>query len=581
MSTRLEYNGVVFHGCKTVAFDQEVVPDPSGTDAVRHEFTITVQGIVHQWTAAPQWVEGASGSNPSSGVALMADLHKQLGYYRRKLIYSVDGITLLEVDAANEANSSGEFDVDNGPKPVSIKIVHVARQVFRVLFTVKCAVIKCDEAGRTPDVVSNRWSFEDSLDEDFVLTRTMDGRIRTSSIKANPSSFRHLVVPPLPRGFRLSGAKFVQDPNGIELGYTITHKKEHASPPAPAIRWDAKHEVTSVRGGLATSNISVSLTGSVDVNRRQLLGAALSIVEARVGDVTRSFEDQKDRGIILETISITDHLSKPVVDISVLVTHAQGNSQGTAAGAPPDLGNHLSLPGYDHEVWPQPKTFSPDSLSSAFQQYLVNPCSGPFGSGSQAGTSPAASRNTPSPGRSASETFVIEGNPNVGSYEGKLSGYQTRVSSEMRENLYTYYTIKNRYTTRGRRVALPIAKAVDESGLDVSGGPTVAIIALGPGVCHRIVHIMAEQVGKYPRVPAPEDIVADVPQYLIDNDLVPHAPELLPDGASQLFRIEAKYTYALERPPQVNESIPVGALPIDTTKPKDNEFKITTGAPIL
>jgi hypothetical protein len=245
------------------------------------------------------------------------------------------------------------------------------------------------------------------------------------------------------------------------------------------------------------------------------------------------------------------------------------------------LGNHLALPGYDREVWPQPKTFAPDSLSSAFQQYLIDPCSGPFGSGSQGDTAGAPSRNTPSPGRSASETFVVEGNPNVGSYEGKLSGYKTRVNPETRENLYTYYTIKNRYTTRGYRVALPIAKSVDAAGQDVEGGATVKVISLGPGICHRIVHVQAERVGTWPRMPAPEDLTTDIPAYLIDSDSVLHAPELLPDGASQLYRSELKLTYVLDRPPQINESVPVGALPLDTTKPDDHKFRIATGPQII
>ncbi len=409
----------------------------------------------------------------------------------------------------------------------------------------------------------------------------MDGRVRTTSIKSNPSSFRHLVVPPLPRGFRLVGAKFVQDPSGLEMAYTITQRKEHAAPPSPAISWSGKHEVSTVRGGIADSRVALTLTGAPDVNRRLLIGAAIVAAEARLGPVTRSLEELGKQGVALESITVVDYFDRPIVDLAIHIRHTQTDSQGTAAGIPPEFGNHLAISGYDPKVWPQPKTFAPDSLSSAFQQYLIDPCLGPFDSGSQAGTSPAASKNTPNPGRTASETFVIEGNPNVGSYEGKLSSYRTRVSAEMRENLYTYYTIKNRYTTRGRRVALPIAKAVDASGQDVEGGPSVKIIGLSPGICHRIVHIMAEQVGKYPRVPAPEDIAADIPQYLIDYDTVPHAPELLPDGASQLFRIEAKYTYALERPPQVNESIPVGALPIDTTKPDDHKFKIATGAPII
>lgn len=582
MATEFTYNGVVFHGCKTVDFTQRMIPDPSGTDVVRHEFTITVQGLVHRWTSAPQWVEGNGGSQVSDGASLMADLFGQLGYYRRRLLYAVDGVTILEVDAAGASGSNFDTDVDNGPKPEVVSIRHVAGDTYRVHFTVKCSVIKCSEGGRLPEVVSNRWSFEDSLDEELKLTRTMDGRIRTTSIRSNPQSFRHLVVPPLPRGFRLMVAKFVQDPNGLEMAYTITHRTEHAAPPAPAVSWDARHEVSTVRGGIAESRFAITLNGQPEVNRRSLIGAAVAAAEARLGAITRSMEELGKRGIVLESISIVDHLSKPSVELAVHLRHAQGESQGTAAGVPRNLGEHLALPSYDHEVWPQPKTFAPDSLTSAFQQRLIDPCVGPFGAASSGDQASPASKNTPTKGRSASETFVIEGNPSVGSFEGKLTSYKTRVSAENRQNLYTLYTIKNRYTTRAYRVALPIAKSVDDAGNDAGDDATMRLIGLSPGICHRIVHIQAERVGTWPRMPAPEDLVGDaIPSYLIDSDAVLHAPELLPDGASQLYRSELKLTYVLERPPRVNESVPVGALPLDTTKPDDHKFKISTGARII
>jgi len=584
MSTEFTYNGVVFHGCKTVDFSQRVIYDPSATDVVRHEFTITVQGIVHRFGSSPQWVEGNGGSQVSTGASLMGDLLGQLGYARRRLLYAVDGVTILEVDAAGASGSNFDNDVDNGPKPEILSIRHVIGDNFRVHFTVKCSVIKCSEGGRLPEVVSNRWSFEDSLDEELKLTRVMDGRIRTSSIQSNPQSFRHLVVPPLPRGFRLMGAKFVQDPNGLEMAYTITHRAEHAAPPNPAVAWDGRHEVSTVRGGIAESRLSVTLTGQPEVNRRLLLGAAVAVAESRLGAITRSMEELGKRGIVLESISVVDHFSKPVVELAVHLRHAQdqNGSMGTAAGIPRDLGNHLPLPGYDHEVWPQPKTFAPDSLTSAFQQRLIDPCVGPFGSASPGDQAAPASKNTPTKGRSASEVFVIEGNPNVGSYEGKLTSYKTRVSAENRQNLYTLYTIKNRYTTRAYRVALPIAKSVDDAGNDAGDDATMRLISLSPGICHRIVHIQAERVGTWARMPAPEDLTTDnIPAHLIDSDAVLHAPELLPDGASQLYRSELKLTYVLERPPRVNESVPVGALPLDTTKPDDHKFKISTGARII
>lgn len=580
--TELTYNGVTFHGCKTVDFSERAIRDASGTDIVRHEFSITVQGLVHEWSGAPQWTEGNGGSQVSSGPSLLADLTSQLLYDRRRLTYTIDGETVLDVDAASASGGGFDIDVDNGPKPEILSITHVAGGVVRVAFTVKCAVIKCSEGGSLPDVVSNRWSLEDTVDEKFKLTRVLDGRIRTTSLRSNPQSYRHLVVPPLPRGFRLTGYKFVQDPNGLEMAYTITQRKEHAAPPPPAVEWRARHEVTTLAGGIAESRFGIVLIGQPDVNRRLLMGAAVAAAEARLGSITRSLEDLKNSGTILKSLTVVDNCDEPVIELNVHIQHAQAESQGTAAGIPKSLGQHLAIQGYDHEVWPQPKTFAPDSLASTFRARLIDPCKGPFGTASSGDEQSQPSKNTPNDGRSEGETFVIEGNPNVGSYEGALSSYKTRVSAETRTNLYTLYTIKNRYTTRSYRVALPVALTVDAEGNAADqNAPTVAIVALTPGVCHRIVHIQAERVGTWPTLPAPEDIRGNIKQWLIEPDTVLHAPELLPDGSSQLYRAEAKYVYALERPPRVNEKVSVGSLPIDTTKPKDNEYLIRTGAQII
>src|SRR5262245_2237561 len=134
MSTTLTYNGVQMINVETLDFDQECVYDESNSDLVRHTFTILVRGSVHGFPTAPQRTE--SSQTQPSGAAQFAEIESYLMAPRKSFSYKIGATALVEAD--------GNSDVDNGPKPQSFRVIHVAgTTVIRVEYRIVCSIVKC------------------------------------------------------------------------------------------------------------------------------------------------------------------------------------------------------------------------------------------------------------------------------------------------------------------------------------------------------------------------------------------------------------------------------------------------------
>lgn len=573
MGTTLIYNDVAFINCKTVEYRQQCVWDSSGTDVLRHETTITVQGIAHQHYPAPQYIDPQDPSAiAAGGAAVFHALREKLMCPRHKLSYYIGETTVIDVAGASGGNAA-EKDVDNGPRPVALRLLGVYHNNCKVEFTITASHVSCCGNGASlPAVINNRWSMEERRDSNFVASRIAQGRLRVSSIDFNPQSFRAMVVPRLERGWKIVDMSFRTDPSGMELEWSVVHQQEHAAPPRPAVAWDCRHTVSTSLGGIAESHFHIDLLGKPGVDRRQLLAAGVSAAESRLGDITSGLTNGKG---VIQSIVVSDIISEPRVSIDIHFRHAvAGGTTMTAAHLKETFGQHLAIAGYDPLSSPQ-TSVNPTSLAGAFFMYLQDACEGPnpINQGSSS-ASPGGGFSTPSGG----------GGDPYGGYGfttsftvGQLKPGTPRTSDETQESLYTYYRIETTYETKGRAVALPVAKNVDALGEAANdGADEVRVIRLGPGVTHRIVSIMAERIGQAPSLPTPRNYIGQghVASHYLDHTWVLHAPELMPDANALAYRAEMTIIFALANTPKIGEQLPVGASPADKTTPRENEFSI-------
>lgn len=586
MSTTLDYNGVTFYGCQTVEYSQRAIYDASQTDVLRHETRITVKGIAHKSTGE-QYIYPASGAQvqQQGGAAILHDLRESLMCPRKRLLYRVAGVTVLDVGGPDVAGGA-EKDVDNGPHPESFQVLHIAHDVIKVQFTISCTHVSCCGNGADlPDVLNNRWSVTESRDDKFRATRTVRGRLRVSSIKFNPQAYRALVMPRLEPGWKVVGLDFTTDPSGMEMDYSIVYTQQHAAPPPPAIDWDCSHTASSSMGGITKSHFHITLEGPPNVERIQLIAAAVQAAEARVGKIT---EIQNSAGNIIRSITVSDVLSEPRITLEVEVDHV-GNAGKTAAGLKDTFGQHLPTHDPKRIISPQ---VNPKSLAGVFSMFLQDPCEGPFGPSSGSGSSSQGGIT----GVSYTPPTLPGGTPASGGYDtvamttfsqATLTPWQPSTSDEMKRNIYTFYRIEQSYHTRGRRIALPVALHVDSNGQVAKNADEIKLIEIGPGMTHRIVTVHAERSGAWPKMPKPEDYsgnaggnqnrssAASIPSYILDATQTLESPELLPDGVTSIYRASFVYVFVLKRALKASDSIAAGASPAFRGKAKDNFFAIT------
>lgn len=243
----------------------------------------------------------------------------------------------------NEHSNIGIYDLNNGPKILGLEITKVqGPSIFRVQWRVEVCVRHCfggandaenlDERGgslvphaghaRGNQILSNRWSVSDSIDQDLLTTRTITGTLRASTANVNPNVFREYVVPPLSLGMRISSMQFEVSADGLTLNYTIIHSEiEHAAP-WPATSWDFQWSLTTGDGMLATADGRIRLKGDRNVSKGHLIQLGLTILESRLRWNKRgqANPDPNDFSHFIERLTITDKYGNSGSDVSITAT---------------------------------------------------------------------------------------------------------------------------------------------------------------------------------------------------------------------------------------------------------------------
>lgn len=560
------YNGVWLYNCLTLEFDQRPEYDPSHTDVVHHKFNVVVQAILNaEVLASSSPVLGAAppGGSSSDRVAyLMTLIHRLLSQNRGQFIYTLDGNVLLQVDPCGSVSPIA--DANNGPRVTLIRIAHVTPVTLRIIFGVECALQVCTQQPGHP-VLSNRWSSTDDYDEDYRTVRTWRGVLRVKQAVSNPHSFRGMVVPSLPKGWKRERMHFVGEANGLELGYEITDKQMvGCAPPAPATRMQCTHtEVMRGDAGMwSEADLNVRLDGPRGADKKELLQRCMQIAEVKLELAT------SDNGYVTE-LTCTDFIGPDENAVEVRARYRRSklleeNDTGVLAlktfGKPLELPSVASL-AYDKDIAVLQGAYGNSTLAGVFACYLQQPCNSQH-------NMPQNQPQVPKQEGDGKQEEPDTAQPVMTYTQGPPSQKFKRTvhNQDHRNAIYTFFRMESHFIRNENRVQLPIAAT------NSSSGDTSAVIRLAKATAKRTIKLAAERIGKWPSLWEPKDFeVAGFKHKLLNFHPNHRPPEATGDG-KVLYAIDATYEYAITKAPGTTDPLPVGAVFWDSFAAPNNAF---------
>ncbi len=581
--TEVVYNGITLHNVVTREWDQQVTYDESGTDMLYHTLKLSFEGILHTQglPAAPAWIAPEEGSLIAKETVpgLHNRVARMLGQPRRTLEVTIGEKVLLRCEPADSTPRDGYaaryspfsspdpvMDANNGPKPQNVQVQQiVSDKILRISFSIEVSLVLCEPTGggKPQKVINNRWSMTEQMDANFFITRIIRGRIRLfSSVMGSVHIRKNLVVPELEPGFRRERLEFEELPNGLEATYEITDKQVHTAAPYPATKITGTHtEATDLAGISSYSSMNVRLEGPPNGDKRELMQVLFRVVDSRL----KLLERERTQYII-QSGALVDHIGeKNMVELQIRVKTTKGPRLRFINLAKHELGVPLKLESIDGETYHPgvsrepdlygytPYTEGPRNPVRAFLHhcYLQSPCSPDHSIGrvDQSGDPEDDGSENPYPEIYGSKVGELEESP------GDL------YDESHKEAIFTLCRAESTYVTKGARVQMPIARKVDGRR---GTRDTSVILGLAGGQCQRIIRIEAERMGQWPEIPEPVDEYTDGDGSLRGTLLEywdrPMPPTVSVDASTPIYKIEAFYRYAMNRPPRKDEATRVGQL---------------------
>jgi hypothetical protein len=576
----VNYNGIFIKNVETVRFEESVEMDESRTDILFHRFRMRFRGLVH--SASPDINIGYS-AGPGLGVASMVQLRTALMHHRGSFTFYQNSEVLLH---ANGIPGHQDQDVNNGPKPLDVSIVHFAGgQVFRLEFEIEVCKVECGgplniQAGLPPtmtagtEILNHRWSVSDSMDGNHYTTRTWEGVMVVKSITVNRTTLRQVVVPPLLPGYRRNRQRFTKTPDGLRLTYTIEDQQLHAAPPFPATDWDGSYsESVDTVGKIAYGEFSVMLTGGPRASKKDLLVIASQLMSAKIGDIRKAWKDaageQKGKAGDAESFprllnaAITEDLKNNRIGLRVRVIRLGKLKKFLNTQFGSKLGDPLDIPEYDEKDWPVPPLIDETTPTDVFIMYLQDPCHFVHGQ-ILPPDQPGTTLEPVQPGYSSPPPPEVIISPGIQALQE-----DTFQRDEQIEYPYMSLRIDSRYKIHSGSYQLPIAR---ETGSQTTTG-SVAVNVHRP-IARREVYLSSRRIGAWPEFPGPE-VTSDpngIAETFLDEEILTAEPELLADGVTPVFKVEVRRVYALARAPTTNEQLRV---PQPTEFALDGNYAIT------
>lgn len=603
------YNGVIMHDVQTLSFEQVTEYDDSRTDKVFDRFIIRTRSIVHPNEFLPDGIGHPVGVKFSSASVVttntatdrMNAVHRTLMQPRGHYRFQVGEKLLSATPHAGQPDS----DVNNGPKPIRCNITRVVgASCFEVEFEIEICIVYCD-AGQAAllatlasastgavenlKVLNNRWRITEEIDANLCRHRTIEGTLRVGHISYYPHAFRRLCVPPLEKGFRRKRMMFADTPDGLSLHYQIVDEERYASPPPPAVDWDATYtEISGVGALMGRAEMKIRLTGTPNCDKQKLVAALIGVVKSRLHNIQIS-ESQQSQGsyyCYLEHAAIVEHLHEPVVQAHYVVRHMTNGGQANSVSSPTStaevvfntptaqFGNPLTIPGYDPKRWPRAGVWIDQSPYGLFAKYLQSPCWPVHGVPTpiypdQNGGGP---NDDPGEGddKDQIETLIFHGTESSVDWDLPNADGSEQLSSA---HPYTFYQVDLEYDLRDGVMHLPIARW---GGTPTPpGNPASVMIPIHRGMGTYGYFVHAERVNAWPVIDQAVLAAVDpngIPMSRLSRQLVSASPDVLADGATRLFKLQVRYRYAMESAPDNDSFYAGGTTPMQRFTAVENRI---------
>lgn len=575
--TTVEYNGITMHGVVTREWNQEVVYEDSGADMLRHTFHLTFEGMVHTQNIGG---EPTSRVDPTkaSAVTTQAYVRAMLLQPRQGLVVKMGGETILTAHPATTSLNDKYMDVNNGPKPQSLDIIHVVSgNIFRVSFSIECSLLECGpKATGVADVLSNKWSVAETIDKDFIVSRIIQGRLQVSNAKRNLHIYRGLMVPRLENGFRRESFIFSASADGLTVDYEVTDRQVHTAAPDPATSISGRHTESTTDGIKMYTDMSVRLEGPPGANTQALITAAVNVIEGRIryGEEKRStqYPSYLLNGAVTEIFG-----ARNIVEVHIkLLRNVSADDSGSIGSGDQLLRRHftglLHSQGRPITVAMDP-TYNPaksppmpmygmtpggqkrgPAVVTILECYLQQPCLDVHRIAHGDRSLSTSASEGDSQGRYNTPVFQVPEEPPT----ERPPYLKTDI---VKTPIYTKYKMESRYTNASIQVQLPIAKS---SYSQQDKEPTSTVFSLAAPIYRRVINVEAERVGGWPQMPEAKQTYSDgdLNGTLLDHSLVMVTPTVAPDAQKRIYRILGEYIYAMDRPPTPDELINAGTLPM-------------------
>ena len=679
MSTAVIYNGVIMRDVELKGFSQVVEYDESGTDVVYSRFRIRVASTM---TAIhPSLVPfGVATPLGSTAIQRARDIQGRLSEPRQDFYFIVDNSVANEKTGANPIDDvlliatgqpeglmlyhpisdqygsvdtvarSSVLDVANGPRPLEAKVDEIiGGRTVRVEFEIEVCRSICSpdfndifpyNAGGSiqPDnrILNNRWSIEESKDENWATTRTISGTLRVKHHSFFPHAMRFLVVPPLLLGYQRVRQSFQDDETGLVLKYQIEDKQREAAPPWPAVEWKGHHAESGsgANGSILTGEVSVRLTGPPGVDKISLIGAAGKVAVDRIRGLAIPWDEtgRSNNKTQIINCSVVNSLDEPTIELRVQARYTaedqarqlalrlsemgkpmsmssrgttilqwnwdsdnwdviQGCPVGSVSDQPanipvPEVNNPGDKPivrrffncvdptdQYNSKRWPVPLLYDSPSPAGAFSCYLQSPCSVWHGHPGGAAFTEPVFRPSIQPADYPDQSTVYRSPETLSDDQTYLPTADSLDVANIYDFPYTIVDLSNRFETDNGWVQLPYAND------DENGNVNCLLVKLHARVAKRILTMTASRSGRPPIIPSLAEEITDrngVREVLATFNVTTKAPELLADGAGREFSVLAEYVYLLERGIRTNDKIFGVSSPLDRLEPMKNDIDLLT-----
>ena len=600
MGTVVTYNDIVIYNAQTREFRQEIVYDPSRTDRLFSRYTMTFEGVVTPQQPGTTYIGSASTlPNRPNAQDWFHTIRLALAENRRPLFITqhswIEGRdnsrTVFRCVPAADNPSDQDRDLGNGPKPMELRIMSVlGAQAYQVQWTVQCEKLESpgpdeqcflDNYQGVQPVLVNRWSVSEEFDENLFCTRTISGSLRMSLPAAQTGfDYRWLAVPGLEAGFKRQRMRYAVQPDGLEVQYEIQDRQYHTMPPWPCTDMRIRHSRSTNYGVTALARCEVQLAGPPDVPKTALLARLIQMMDYYLG-ILRNAKTYAQtwhirNATIVEEIGPTNQVAGQI-EIQILGSPKESGATSNdfitqhmlSVGKDLDLKDQTTpqVPGrqqpgdpYHPCIAEMPSPFGYNTwggernpaVIALFQCYLQRPYRPPHG---------MANWPAPKPSQPDEEKKDKTQVQRVHPEELKPPARKDQYSEEHKRNLYTYARMKNSYRIHRMRIGCPQAKLTD-----TSPEKTVHIVQLGWDVVRRTVLYDAERLGTWPELPQPIDYPiaegANPPKAILQKYTVsPLPPTVSPTGEGLIYRVQAKYLWILEKPPEADKPWPLGHLP--------------------